>query len=105
MLAFAQLVVAGAVPPLPVAFQGLDVAPSTAVPSPAFLSGGSGGRTRSSCYSACGSGLVGLCGRRLWSGLRLGLLRLGLFRLLLCLRLWGSSGRLLLRWGRSAHLL
>ena len=35
MLAFAQLVVAGAVPPLPVAFQGLDVAPSTAVPSPA----------------------------------------------------------------------
>ena len=36
MLPFAQLVVAGVVSPLSVAFQGLDVAPSTAVPFPAF---------------------------------------------------------------------
>ena len=36
MLASAQPVVAGSVRPFPVAFPGLDVAPSTAVPSPAF---------------------------------------------------------------------
>ena len=71
-----------------------------------FLSGGSGsGRTRSSCCSACRSGLVGLCRRRLRSGVRFGLLRLRRIRLLLCLGLLGSSRRLLLSWGRSAHLL
>ena len=37
--------------------------------------------------------------------MRLGLLRLGRIRLLLCLRLLGSSRRLLLSRGRSAHLL
>ena len=70
-----------------------------------FLSDGSGGRSHSSCCSACRSGLVGLCRRRLRSSLRLGLLRLRRIRLLLCLGLLGSSRRLLLSWGRSAHLL
>ena len=70
-----------------------------------FSSGGSGGRTHSSSCSACRSGLAGLCRRRLRSGLRLGFLRLERIRLLLCLGLLGSSRRLLLSWGRSAHLL
>ena len=73
---------------------------------PLLLSGGSGGgRTRFSCCSACRCGLACLCRLRVRSGLRLGLLRLGRIRLLLCLRLLGSSRRLLLSRGRSAHLL